>query len=74
MAAHVITSTEFEALGGRSHSRIPSGQRAWFHGLGTRFRQRRLYRQTVSALAELDDRILADIGSPGTRSRRSRGR
>jgi uncharacterized protein YjiS (DUF1127 family) len=29
---------------------------------GPRFRQRRLYRQTVSALAELDDRILADIG------------
>jgi uncharacterized protein YjiS (DUF1127 family) len=65
MAAHAITSTDLEALGGRSHSRTPSAGsrlRAWFRDVGTRHRRHRLYRQTVSALAELDDRILADIG------------
>ncbi|MGH6905446.1 MAG: DUF1127 domain-containing protein [Geminicoccaceae bacterium] len=65
MAAHVITSTDLEALGGRDDRRTPaavSGLRAWFHDVGTRYRRHRLYRQTVAALAELDDRILADIG------------
>jgi uncharacterized protein YjiS (DUF1127 family) len=64
MAAHVITSTNLEALGGRGHPRTSavSWLRAWVHSVGTRYRRHRLYRQTVAALAELDDRILADIG------------
>jgi uncharacterized protein YjiS (DUF1127 family) len=65
MAAQVIASTNLEALGGRGYPGTPSavsGLRAWFHGVGSRYRQHRLYRRTVSALAEMDDRILADIG------------
>jgi uncharacterized protein YjiS (DUF1127 family) len=65
MAAQVITSSNLEALGSRGYRRTPaavSGLRTWFHDVGTRYRRHRLYRQTVSALAALDDRILADIG------------
>jgi uncharacterized protein YjiS (DUF1127 family) len=40
--------------------RFPAGP--WFHDVATRYRRHRRYRQTVAALAELDDRILADIG------------
>ena len=65
MAAQVIASTNLEALGGRGYPRTPSavsGLRAWFRDVRTRYRRHRLYRQTVAALAELDDRILDDIG------------
>ncbi len=65
MAAQVITPTNLEALGGRGYPRTPSAVswlRAWFDGVRTRYQRHRLYRQTVSALAALDDRILADIG------------
>ena len=60
MAAQVIAPTNLEALGGRGYPRTPSavsGLRAWFHGVGSRYRQHRLYRQTVSAL----DRLCREI-------------
>jgi uncharacterized protein YjiS (DUF1127 family) len=61
MAASAITSTNLDALGGRSPS-AGSRRGAWFPDVATRYRRHRRYRQTVAALAELDDRILADIG------------
>jgi uncharacterized protein YjiS (DUF1127 family) len=64
MAARAITSNEVEA-GGPASPRIDLGVPpllAWVRSARSRYAQHRLYRETVAALAELDDRILADIG------------
>jgi uncharacterized protein YjiS (DUF1127 family) len=64
MAAQVITSKDINALTGRTYPATEPAAPllAWFRRVRTRFARYRLYRETVAALAELDDRILADIG------------
>ena len=64
MAAQVITSKDINALTGRAYPATEPAAPllAWFRGVRTRYAQYRLYRETVTALADLDDRILADIG------------
>jgi uncharacterized protein YjiS (DUF1127 family) len=65
MATQVITSSDINALTARTYPAIESGAPALLAGLRhvrAWYRRHRLYRETVSALAALDDRILADIG------------
>jgi uncharacterized protein YjiS (DUF1127 family) len=64
MAAQGITSKDINALTGRTYSATEPAAPllAWLHRARTRYARYRLYRETVAALAELDDRILADIG------------
>jgi uncharacterized protein YjiS (DUF1127 family) len=65
MAAQAITSQDINALTGRTYPAIESGvpsPLALLQRLGTWYGQNRRYRQTVSELARLSDRVLADIG------------
>jgi uncharacterized protein YjiS (DUF1127 family) len=65
MATQVITSSDITALSGRTYPAIESGVPsllAWLRHVRVWYRRHRLYRETVSALTALDDRVLADIG------------
>ena len=65
MAAQAITSQDINALTGRTYPATESGvpsPLALLRQLGVWYGQNRRYRQTVSELARLSDRTLADIG------------
>ena len=76
MAAQAITSKDINALTGRTYPAIEPGAPllAGSAAAGTWYAQHRLYRETVAALAELDDRSWPTSGSAGIRSTRSRER
>jgi uncharacterized protein YjiS (DUF1127 family) len=65
MATQVITPSDISALPGRTSPAIETGAPSlltWLRHAWVWYRRHRLYRETVSALAALDDRVLADIG------------
>jgi uncharacterized protein YjiS (DUF1127 family) len=65
MATQVITSSDINAVTGRTYPAVEIGAPSpltWLRHVLVWYRRHRLYRETVSALAALDDRVLADIG------------
>ena len=65
MATQVITSSDINALTGRTYPAIESGTSSpvnLLRRLVSWYRQDRRYRETVAELDRLSDHVLADIG------------